>query len=142
MNLISVYERPDCYELLHKLLAERDETANISHKDMPGWCQHIMFVESRPYKAWYFIVEDGQALGSCYLSRQNEIGIHLFRACQGRGYGPRAVKEIIRLHGPGRYLANVSPRNERSAALFANLGFKCIQHTFELNEPAPDHARL
>lgn len=138
MNLISVYKRPDRHDILWRLLLERDETINISHKKMPGWCQHVAFVESKPYKVWFFICDPGP-VGACYLSKQNEIGIHVFRASQGRGYGPRAVDEIIRTHGPGRYLANINPRNERSAALFANLGFKLCQHTYALDEPASGH---
>jgi RimJ/RimL family protein N-acetyltransferase len=139
MNLISVYERRDRHELLYRLLSERDETINISHKAMPAFCQHVAFVESKPYTAWYFITENDEVHGACYLSNQDEIGIHVFRASQGRGYGPRAVNEIIGLHGRRRYLANINPRNERSAALFANLGFKLVQHTFALDEPASGH---
>lgn len=131
MTLISVYERPDRHELLWNLLKERDETTNISHKAMPTWCEHVAFVESKPYAAWYFIIGD-DVHGACYLSKQDEIGVHVFRASQGCGYGPRAVNEIIRLHGRRRYIANISPRNERSAALFAALGFKLVQHTYSL----------
>ena len=139
MTLTSIYERTDRHELLYRLLAERDETINISHKAMPTFCQHFRFVETKPYTAWYFIKDGDEVLGACYLSKQNELGIHLFRTSQGRGYGKRAIEEMVRIHGPRRYLANISPRNERSAALFAGLGFRLCQHTFELNEPAPGH---
>ena len=139
MKLIPVYERPDRHELLWRLLLERDDTINISHRVMPGWCQHIAFVDSKPYAAWYFITDGDEVRGACYLTRGDEIGIHIYRVSQGRGYGPRAVEAIIREHGPRRYLANISPRNEPSAAMFARLGFKLCQHTYELNEPAPSH---
>jgi RimJ/RimL family protein N-acetyltransferase len=138
MKLLSIYERPDRHELLWNLLRERDETTNISHKEMPGWCEHFRFIEAKPYTAWYFIV-DGDVHGACYLSRHNEIGVHVFRASQGRGYGPRAIDALIKLHGPGRYLANINPRNERSATLFANRGFRLCQHTYALDEPASGH---
>jgi len=139
MNLISVYERPDRHELLYRLLAERDDEVNISHKAMPGFCQHIAFVESKPYEAWYFIVGGDDVYGACYLTKGDEIGIHIFRSHRGHGYGKRAVEALIRDKGPRRYLANISPRNENSAAMFSRLGFTLIQHTYELNEPAPSH---
>ena len=55
MNLISIYERPDRALVLHQLLEEREPEANISHKAMPSWEEHVRFVESKPYEAWYFI---------------------------------------------------------------------------------------
>jgi RimJ/RimL family protein N-acetyltransferase len=131
MKLQSIYERPDRHELLYRLLAERGEDVNISHKEMPGRDQHIAFVESNPYQAWYFIC-DPEPVGACYLSRLNEIGVFVFAKFQKKGYARAAVKEIIKRHGPGRYLANVSPRNEVSRFLFSGLGFKHIQSTYEL----------
>jgi RimJ/RimL family protein N-acetyltransferase len=130
MNLIPVYERPDRHELLYKLLSERDAEVNISHSRMPCWGDHIRFVESRPYEAWYFIGDE--PLGACYLSKQNEIGVFLFREHQGKGHGRDAIKAIMEKHGRRRYLANVSPQNDRSRFLFAGLGFKCVQQTYEL----------
>lgn len=130
MALTSVYRRPDRHEILYRLLSERDEGVNISHKAMPCWGDHIRFVESMPYEAWYFI---GDVFGACYLSRQNEIGVFVFNEHRGKGYGRAAIQEIMRLHGKRRYLANVNPRNERSAALFASLGFELCQHTYALS---------
>ena len=131
MNLTSVYDRPDRHVLLFNLLAERGAEVNISHRSMPGWCQHIAFVEGKPYEAWYFI-NDPEPVGACYLTNHNEIGVFVFAAHQKKGYARAAVKAIIDLHGPGRYLANVSPHNEASRFLFSGLGFKMLQHTYEL----------
>ncbi len=131
MNLISVYKRPDRYEILFKLLAERDEMVNISHRGMPNWCDHIKFVDSKPYEAWYFM--DNEPFGACYLSKQNEIGVFVFKEHQGNGYGRAAIEALIKLHGPRRYLANVAPANTKSSELFGKLGFRLIQHTYEVN---------
>jgi RimJ/RimL family protein N-acetyltransferase len=125
---------------LYKLLQERDETTNISHKGLPDFETHRAFVESKPYADWCFIGIDhwkngdcfDLVVGACYLSKQDEIGVFIFKAYQGKGYGWRAVKALIDKHGPRRYLANINPRNERSADLFARMGFKLIQHTYEL----------
>ena len=137
MHLISINERHDRHAILYQLLSERDETINISHRAMPTWEDHVRFVESEPYEAWYFVVSgDGlcdRPIGACYLSRNNEIGISILKAEKGKGYGPEAIKAIIEKHGPGRYLANINPRNEPSKRVFSNLGFRKIQETYELN---------
>jgi RimJ/RimL family protein N-acetyltransferase len=130
MNLISIYERPDRALVLHQLLEERDESASISHKAMPSWDGHVRFVESKPYQAWYFI-EDIGTVGACYLSKQDEIGVAVFKEYQGKNYGPWAIEALMLKHGKRRYLANVSPRNDRSMEMFRNLGFTKIQVTYE-----------
>ncbi len=98
---------------------------------MPGFDDHVAFVESHPYEAWYFIC-DPEPVGACYLSNHNEIGVFVFAEHQKKGYAREAIKAIIAEHGPGRYLANVSPRNEASRFLFNGLGFKHIQNTYEM----------
>lgn len=129
MLLSSVYARHDRHTLLYRLLEDRDETVNISHRGMPWYGDHMDFVDSKPYEAWYFIGE--KPYGAIYLSKQNEIGIFLFSQHRGKGIAPRAIKALMEMHGKRRYLANINPKNEGSASLFAALGFKLIQHTYE-----------
>lgn len=131
MNLISVYERPDRHDILYRLLLERDDTVNISHHQMPEYVDHFAFVESRPYEAWYFIEADGDIVGACYLSNQNEIGIFILRAYQGQRFGPEAVQILMNKHGKRRYLANYNPKNDRSLRMFDRMGFKVISQTSE-----------
>jgi RimJ/RimL family protein N-acetyltransferase len=130
MNLISVHERPDRAELLYALLKERDSTVNISHRGMPCWGDHIRFIESKPYEAWYFVMDGNDVAGACYLSKQNEIGIFIFEKHRGAKLGRQAVQKLMQLHGKRRYLANMNPRNDRSRLLFTGLGFKPVQHTY------------
>src|SRR6185295_6171687 len=85
MNLISIYERQDRCLLLFKLLAERDDTVNISHSAMPTWEQHIKFVDKKPYEKWFFGLSGDTVVGACYLTKQNEIGIFVFKEFQGKG---------------------------------------------------------
>ena len=131
MNLIPVYERLSCCDILWRLLAERSASESISHKGMPSYEEHVKFVKSEPYEAWYFIKVDTRIVGSVYLSRQNEIGVFLFNGEKGNGYGPQAIKAVMEKHGKRRYLANINPDNARSIAAFEKLGFKPIQQTFE-----------
>lgn len=132
MILTSVYGRPDRVKILWDLLAERDPTVSISHKEMPSLEQHRVFVESKPYEDWCFVeTPDGLIVGAVYLTALNEIGIHIFREYQDIGFGRWAVREIMKKHGPRRYLANINPQNERSALMFKKLGFNLAQHTYE-----------
>jgi RimJ/RimL family protein N-acetyltransferase len=132
LRLESVYPRTrrPAPPTLYALLAERTPEQSISHKAMPTMEEHIAFVDSVPYEAWYIVLDDLEdAVGACYLSKQREIGVSIFKAWRGMGYGKWAVQELMRLH-PGKFLANVAPTNPVSAHMFARLGFNLIQHTY------------
>ena len=129
MQLIDVYKHPDAYKILWELLKERTPEQSISHKEMPTWERHCLFIESHPYIAWYLIQTD-QIAGSIYLTHMDEIGIFLFSECQGKGYGSQAIKMLVGQHPRDRYLANINPVNSSSADLFRKLGFKHIQDTY------------
>ena len=57
-------------EFLFELLKERDPRANISHKKMPSYDEHIKFIKSKPYTRWYIILKSKERVGSIYLSNQ------------------------------------------------------------------------
>jgi RimJ/RimL family protein N-acetyltransferase len=130
LTLTSVYRRPD-WQVLFSLLAEREPEVNVSHRKMPTWKEHVRFVESMPYEAWYFIEVNGDLVGVVYLSKLDEIGVQIFKAHWGHGYGRRAVKELMARHGPKRFLANINPSNNRSRRVFTELGFTKCQETYE-----------
>lgn len=133
VSLKSVYVTPGAHEALYELLGERDETINISHRRMPSWTEHVKFVRSKPYKSWDFVVFGSEIVGSIYLSKQNEIGVFLFKKHQGKGYGFRAVKLLKAKHPRvERFLANVNPRNRGSIRFFEGMDFRHIQNTYEL----------
>jgi RimJ/RimL family protein N-acetyltransferase len=131
MKLVDVHASPEAPDVLYRLLGERSPEVNISHRAMPSWEQHCAFVASKPYDAWYLIEVDGSKVGAIYLSKTNEIGIFLFRAHRGAGYGKRAVAMLMERHPRDRYLANINPENEASIAFFRDLGFHHIQNTYE-----------
>ncbi len=136
MNLIDVYtyDSAKADALLYELLAERTPGESISHKRMPTPEEHHDFVDDRPYLAWYFIEAEGKIRGACYLSKQREIGVFLFKRYTKQGVGALAVRMLMAKH-PGKFLANCNPGNIASAKLFEAMGFRHIQNTFEL-EPA------
>lgn len=135
MRLVDVYTVPDAADILWTLLSERTPDASISHKAMPTPEGHQAFVARRPYAAWYLIdVGADYFVGAVYLTHQREIGIAILRRFRGFGYGRMATLALMDKHGPGRYLANVAPRNFVSQAMFTDIGARLIQYTYELTK--------
>ena len=83
------------YRFLYNLLMERDARANISHKKMPTYNQHVAFVSAKPYSKWYVILYDTNKAGSIYLTSQNEIGIFIKKSFQYKQIGSAALKKLI-----------------------------------------------
>lgn len=127
---VDIHDEGDIRFLYH-LLAARPDYANISHKELPTWEEHIAFVIGQPYHAWYVILSEGARAGACYLSKRDEVGIHLLDAFQGKGLAREAVRNLMKRHERVRYLANIAPANERSIQLFSDLGFRACQVTME-----------
>lgn len=119
-------------KFLYKLLEKRDPIANISHKKMPSYEEHVQFVLSKPYSVWYVIIANNERVGSIYLSKQDEIGILLTSDMTGKGVGKIALVQLMRKNPRKRYLANVSPKNKKSMEFFEKNGFRFIQYTYEL----------
>ena len=140
MKLANVSRTKDAAKILYDLLRERlnDPATNISHRKMPTWLQHRAFIKSRPYAHWYIVRWRGESVGAVYLTKSDEIGIAIFEQFRGNGFGPRAIKALMQRHKSTHYLANIGPSNFRSLSLFHGMGFKLLQHTYEMrNEPRP-----
>lgn len=149
MRLVDIYEHPQGDELAFEILKERPLEHGISHKRMPNWNEHKIFMHARPFRFWFVIetedIMDPQlrpsAVGVMDVLPTNEFGVHIFKRHQGRGYGKAAVRLLIKNYAPlpeipavrnGTWLANVAPANKRAKEFFAKLGFKCIQETMAL----------
>ena len=130
ITLINVYYEENRHAILYDLLGERTPEQSISHKGLPTYPEHVDFVESLPYKTWCFIhsSDEDDYVGTAYLSKQNEIGIFIFKKYQRNGYGHVAVKALMDAND-GPFLANVNPKNTASIEMFEWLGFKHIQNT-------------
>ena len=122
------------YQFLYDLLMERNPRANISHKKMPTYNEHVSFVSAKPYSKWYVILYRVNKVGSIYLTSQNEIGIFIKKSFQNKQIGNIALRKLIKKNPKKRYLANVNPKNKKSIRFFKNNGFKLIQYTFELSK--------
>jgi len=134
----------DAVHFLYQLLSERRPEANISHKAMPSFTEHEAFVKSKPYDGWWLIVQATprsakeifyNPVGACYITHMGEIGIQISEGHQRKGYARTALNALIAIHPGPRLLANISPSNPASAALFRSFGFDLIQHTYSLETP-------
>ncbi len=135
VRLVDVYRTKGADKILYALMGERGATVNISHRKMPSWNEHVRFVRSRPYQSWHLILagRPAAAVGATYLSKNSEIGVFLFKAHRGNGYGEAAVQALMKKHPrTPRFLANINPKNLRSIEFFKNMGFRHIQNTYEL----------
>lgn len=117
--------------ILYALLLERKPWQAISHKKMPTFGEHRKFVKSNPYLAWYIIYAGEEAVGSTYITRDNELGIFIFDRFKGRGYGKGAVRLMMDMYGRPLY-ANINPLNDASKEFFTSLGFTPLQVTYVL----------
>lgn len=146
MKLVDVYTAPLGCGILYVHLQERlkEPGTNISHKAMPTYEEHTAFFNRRPYEGWYFIEENpGDLRGVCYMTRNNELGIHINRNHRGKGFAKQALKMLMEMHPPlpaipgirpGTHIARINPANTASKALFESLGFPCIEHTHARGE--------
>tara|TARA_B100001167_G_C16591566_1_gene221648 strand:+ start:81 stop:554 length:474 start_codon:yes stop_codon:yes gene_type:complete len=128
---------------LYELLKNRDPGANISHKKMPSYEEHIEFIKSKPYTSWYIIEYQKEDIGAIYLSRRDEIGI------TSRMHSPlalekytdsefflittAALKLFMKLNPRKRYLANASPKNKKLGEFFVKNGFTALQNVYEIS---------
>lgn len=126
------------YRFLYDLLEERDPIVNISHKKMPTYKQHSKFVGSKPYLKWYVIYSGNQRIGSAYISKQNEIGIHFKKSFNICELHKSVMSMMIGRNPKKRYLVNVSPKNKKNINFLQTYGFKLIQYTYELTNSKKD----
>lgn len=136
-----VYKTDEAEGVLYALLRERlyDPAINISHFDFPSYEDHMDFVKRRPYWLWYLIAIEDCWIGAVNVTSRNEIGIGLFRAHQGVGWGRKVLEKLLSEYSPrpaiaserqGHFVANINPENERSIKMFESLGFKLVQWTY------------
>ena len=117
---------------LYDLLKTRDSRANISHKKVPSYDEHVHFILSNPYTIWYIIEYEGKKIGSVYLSKHDEIGISLVDNSLYDKIGKSIIKLLIKNNPRKHYLAKVSPRNKKLQNFFVNNGFTGLEYTYEI----------
>ena len=117
---------------LYDLLKNKDPNANISHKKMPSYDEHVEFVMSKPYTNWYIIEYDKKNVGTIYLSKQDEIGISVNNDYEYDQIVKPALKLLMKLNQRKRYLANTSPKDVRSQEFLLKNGFIGLEYVYEM----------
>ena len=119
---------------LYDLLKNKDPNANISHKKMPSYDEHVKFVMSKPYTNWYIIEYEKKNVGAIYLSKQDEIGISISNDYEYDQIVKPALKLLMKLNQRKRYLANTSPKDVRSQEFLLKNGFTGLEYVFEMTK--------
>ena len=119
---------------LYELLKNKDPNANISHKKMPSYDEHVEFVMSKPYTNWYIIEYDKKNVGSIYLSKQDEIGISINNDYEYDQIVKPALKLLMKLNQRKRYLANTNPKDVRAQEFLLKNGFTGLEYIYELKK--------
>lgn len=127
----SVYKSKENVQFLYELLKERTPEQSISHRRTPTFEDHQRFVNSKPYFLWNIIKADGISVGSIYLTNQREIGIFIKSEFHGNGYATEAIRRLMSIC-PGKFLANINPKNTASINLFKKFNAVHIQNTYEI----------
>jgi len=114
---------------LYDLLEARPKYANISHKAMPTYDEHVSFVMSYPYREWWIAEEDSVNIGAVYLTKQNEIGVSVMPGKEEAYIA--MICFIAQRHEDERLLANVAPLNKEVQHAYEMIGWEVIQRTYE-----------
>ena len=116
-------------EFLFDLLKKRDPISNISHKKMPSYSQHIKFIKSKPYSKWYIIFEKNKKIGSVYLTKADEIGLHLKKGYFRESLLKAILESLMKNEPNNRFVFNVSPRNKKFMKFLQKNGYMISQQT-------------
>lgn len=126
--LISVYsEDSNVYTRnvrhLYNILLERTPEESISHKTMPLYSAHEKFMASKPYKEWFMIHEGSHIKGAIYISKQDEIGLFIYKEHRGNNVGSKALRTLLDEYPNIVFRANINPSNYKSINFFKKFGF-------------------
>jgi len=123
-------------EILYAQLKERTHT--ISHKKLSSFDEHKRFVVNNPYRAWFIVKENMNAIGNIYVQFDNSIGLN----CGDDVTEEQIKKVLVMLFAKllpleaipsvrfGDFFVNVSSSNSSLQNKLHNLGFMETQRTY------------
>jgi RimJ/RimL family protein N-acetyltransferase len=111
-------------DFLYKMLGERDESVNITHKKMPSYEMHKKFVlETNPYDGWYIIMLESKKTGNIWIEDNNDIGWFIKKEFQNLGIPIKAFEILKKLHKRDFYIGKNNLKNIRACRLLEKMGF-------------------
>tara|TARA_Y100000817_G_scaffold184051_1_gene143831 strand:+ start:60 stop:470 length:411 start_codon:yes stop_codon:yes gene_type:complete len=116
-------------KFLFNHLKERDPREKISHKKMPTYDEHVKFVLSKPYSKWYIIFEKNKKIGSVYLTKADELGLHLKKEYFRESLLKEILESLMKSEPNKRFVFNVSPRNKKFMKFLQKNGYVISQQT-------------
>tara|TARA_Y100000741_G_C17968204_1_gene442750 strand:- start:168 stop:578 length:411 start_codon:yes stop_codon:yes gene_type:complete len=116
-------------KFLFNHLKERDPREKISHKKMPTYDEHVKFVLSKPYSKWYIIFERNKKIGSVYLTKADELGLHLKKEYFRESLLKEILESLMKSEPNKRFVFNVSPRNKKFMKFLQKNGYVISQQT-------------
>jgi len=123
-NLVKLKEvTEDNAEFLYEMLKERDSTVNVTHQKLPLFNEHLEFIKSKPYDAWYIIEIESKQVGHIYIDNENRIGWFIKIEFKGFGFVIPAFEELKILHKRKIYFGKVNPNNFEAQNLLTKLKF-------------------
>jgi len=137
LALSNVSAEPDNIRMLFKLLLARPK--GISHEFVPNYNDHSNFVVTHPSTAWYFVLADGEPVGTCYIKNDNSVGLN----CEFENYGElsNVLQMLLKRHvpepeiksvRPAYFYMNVSSDNTKIQQQLAAIGLNPIQVSFRI----------
>ena len=123
---------------LYYILGKRKSKHKISFKTMPSEEEHERFVRKNPYRVWFLIEKNKKYIGTLYLTKMNEVGIHLMRNLE---ISKKIISFIISKYKPLKkidsvrnecFIINISPEDIKLKKIFVDMGAKLIQNTYLL----------
>ncbi len=131
---LTLVKKPD-HAFLYELLQQRDPLGNISHKLLPTFEEHVSFIRSKPYSKWFLITKNNTRIGSAYITKSDELAIHLLLKNDNNKLKKQVLKLLIASCPRKRYLYNVGHQNTKLAKFLQEENFELIQFTYELVNP-------
>lgn len=124
---------------LFKLLENR--THSISHKKLPTFVEHDVFVKNNPYLFWFLIKKNENFIGTIYIKDDNSIGLNIENpdsdiivSCINfiyKNFTPKPAKLSL---VPDYFYINISASNKELIEIMDNLRLQKLQISFKLGD--------
>lgn len=82
----------------------------------------------------YFITVDSVHIGYVQITPRNEIGYFIIPKFQGKGYGKKAVRELMEREDRKYYWVMIPKNHEQSIKFITKLGFEKSGDVYAINK--------
>ncbi len=117
----------------------KNRNCGISHKLLPSYQDHIVFVKNNPYRYWAMVSENNLPVGTVYLQTNNSIGLNLLQPT--RHLVSETLRHIrenfkpateIKSKIPYYFYVNVACANEKLSKILLELDAIPLQTSYKV----------